>query len=623
MAFDQATRNRLLRLTTEVRALLVEEFTRQLQNDYGMDPASGLVTPLERLGHLDDARFATARILRETLTHYQATQKAVGSEDSVPELLDRILREQAFTVLNRLAALRMAEARGLAMESLGAGYQSKGFRLYVMLAGAGLGETGQAYRAYLFSVFDELALDLPLLFDRFSPQGRLFPGEGVLLALLDKLNHPEIAPLWAEDETLGWIYQYFNSREERKQMRDASAAPRTSRELAVRNQFFTPRYVVEFLTDNTLGRLWVEMTRGQTRLKDQCRYLLTQPGEDLPSRPRKDPRELRVLDPACGSMHFGLYAFDLLETIYEEAWDLAPAPAAGQEPAPLREAYADKAAYLRDVPRLIVERNLHGVDIDPRAAQIAALALWLRAHKSWQARGIRAADRPRISRSNVVCAEPMPAERELRDRLFGELSPQHAEIARGLFENLRLAGLAGSLLKPEAELAAALKRTLGGGGSDLLTQDTADRWQKAEAAVLEALRAMAEGAGGQGERLFAQDAARGFGLIDLCRRRYDVVLMNPPFGEAARDAKDYIAKAYPRTRNDLYAAFVERGLELLHPHGRLGAITSRTGFFLTSFRKWREDILLREARPQVVVDLGHGVLDTAMVETAAYVLEKT
>ena len=68
---------------------------------------------------------------------------------------------------------------------------------------------------------------------------------------------------------------------------------------------------------------------------------------------------------------------------------------------------------------------------------------------------------------------------------------------------------------------------------------------------------------------------------------------------------------------------MERGLELLHPHGQLGAITSRTGFFLTSFRKWREEILLREARPQVVVDLGHGVLDTAMVKTAAYVLEKT
>ena len=123
-------------------------------------------------------------------------------------------------------------------------------------------------------------------------------------------------------------------------MREVSSAPRNSRELAVRNQFFTPRYVVEFLTDNTLGRLWYEMRHGETLLRDRCRFLVRRPteiflkagesapesaasNEDLhrkscsgspfhiPHRPLKDPREIRLLDPACGSMHFGLYAFDL------------------------------------------------------------------------------------------------------------------------------------------------------------------------------------------------------------------------------------------------------------------------------------------------------------------------
>jgi len=98
--------------------------------------------------------------------------------------------------------------------------------------------------------------------------------------------------------------------------------------------------------------------------------------------------------------------------------------------------------------------------------------------------------------------------------------------------------------------------------------------------------------------------------------------MNPPFGEASKPSKDYIEKSYPRTKNDVYAAFVERGLSWLVPHGLLGAITSRTGFFLSSFQKWREEILLKEARPTVMADLGTGVLDTAMVETAAYVLER-
>ena len=84
----------------------------------------------------------------------------------------------------------------------------------------------------------------------------------------------------------------------------------------------------------------------------------------------------------------------------------------------------------------------------------------------------------------------------------------------------------------------------------------------------------------------------------------------------------YIEKSYPRSKNDVYAAFVERWLERLTPGGRLGAITSRTGFFLTTFQKWREEVVLGEARPVVFADLGHGVMDAAMVEAAAYCLEK-
>ena len=202
MAFDQSTRNRLQRFVNEARKLLEEEFTRQLQNDYGLDPGTGTITPLENLRHLNDAQRETARILRDTLAHYCA-----GGDMDTKQGLDRIVREQAFTVLNRLAALRMAEARGLLVESVGNGYQAKGFQLYARLAGTGLGETDDAYRVYLFSVFDELAQDLPGLFDRYSPQGRLFPRGSVLVPLLALINEAEIAPLWAEDETIGWIYQ--------------------------------------------------------------------------------------------------------------------------------------------------------------------------------------------------------------------------------------------------------------------------------------------------------------------------------------------------------------------------------------------------------------------------------
>ena len=623
MAFDQSTRNRLQRFVNDARRVQEEEFTRQLQNDYGLDPSSGTITPLENLRHLNDAQRETARILRDTLAHYCASQEADAQSG-----LERIVREQAFTVLNRLAALRMAEARGLLIESVGNGYQAKGFQLYARLAGTGLGETGDAYRVYLFSVFDELAQDLPGLFDRYSPQGRLFPRESSLLQLLALINDAEIEPLWAEDETIGWVYQYFNSKEERKAMRDASQAPRNSRELAVRNQFFTPRYVVEFLVDNTLGRLWFNATGGKSELAGRCQYLLIKPDEKpvVASRLR-DPRTLKLLDPACGSMHFGLYAFDLFLEIYREAWDWEQEHGPGSldistQPSahfkPLNQTYADQASFLRDVPRLTIEHNIYGVDIDPRAAQIASLALWLRAQRAWHQEDVKAKDRPLIGRGHVVAAIAPPAERELRQQFVGELDHLDAELFEKTLQLLKGLPELGVLLQVERELPNLIRQVFGEHGS-LFKEADMEQWQKAEARLRVALTEFAQAAKStyQG-RLFAQDALQGLRLIDLCREMFDVVVMNPPFGDISSGSKEYIFREYSEYKADLYAAFVARGLQLLRPGGRFGAITSRTGFFLTSLRAWRR-LLLEEYPVSAFADLGLGVLDSAMVEACCFV----
>jgi hypothetical protein len=628
MAFDQTTRNRLQRFVNDARRVLEEEFTRQLQNDYGMDPNSGAITDLASLRHINDAQRETARILRDTLAHYCAS-----GDMNARQGLDRIVREQAFTVLNRLAALRMAEARGLLVESVGNGFQAKGFQLYARLAGTGLGETGDAYRCYLFSVFDELSRDLPGLFDRFSPQGRLFPREAALLQALNLINDADIAPLWSEDETIGWIYQYFNSKEERKAMRDASQAPRNSRELAVRNQFFTPRYVVEFLVDNTLGRLWFNATGGATGLRDRCQYLLVKPGEAprVATKPR-DPRTLKLLDPACGSMHFGLYAFDVFAEIYREAWaweqqhgpgslDVSTNPDTTFRP--LSQTYESEAAFLRDVPRLIIEHNIYGVDIDPRAAQIASLALWSRAQRAWQSEGVKAKDRPLIGRGHVVPAIAPPAERELRQQLSANLDKRDAELFEKTLQLLKGLPEMGVLLQVERELPNLVRQVYVGKGTGLFAQQERETWQQAEARLFVALSEFAHAANStfQG-RLFAQDALQGLRLIDLCREKFDVVVMNPPFGALAANTKDLLVKAYRLSNSDLMSIMVERGLELLRVGGRIGAITSRACFYLSSFQKWREQVVLGIAKPEVMADLGHGVMDDAMVEAAAYVLEK-
>jgi len=688
MAFDQTTRNRLQKFVSDARKLLSEEFTQQLQNTYGLDPSTGTIAELQSLPSLSPTEQQTAKLIRDTLDHYlAASHKGNAQNDKVLVIaaLERIVREQAFTILNRLAALRMAEARQFVMESVSQGYQSKGFQLYQRIAGSSLGETGQAYQIYLYSVFDELSLDLAALFDRFSSQGRLFPRETVLLELLDLINHIELEHLWAEDETIGWVYQYFNSKEERKKMRDESQAPRNSRELAVRNQFFTPRYVVEFLTDNTLGRIWYEMTEGQTALTESCQYLVRRPNEvflnpdekapeieqddeDLSQeellqqtvyiqhRALKDPRDIKMLDPACGSMHFGLYAFDLFEKIYHEAWNLEESNSLdsfvretvnGAVRQALHQEYDSKEDFLAEIPKLIIENNIHGVDIDPRATQIAGLSLWLRAQKSWAHENVPPTKRPQVQRSNIVCAEPMPGENNMLREFTNEIRPRVlGQLVEVIFEKMQLAGEAGTLLKIEEEIQSAIDEAkvqkLEGGqweqGNlfsenkwevrkgiryDVTSGVSEEFWDEAEYFILAELERYAESINGDNssqKRLFAEDTAKGFAFIDLCRKKFDVVLMNPPFGEPTEKVLKLINSTYPDAVRNLYIAFLGRAKTLSVDDGFIGAITDSTFIHQNRYEKFRNSIIASDKLSLThLISNGWGVLD-AYVETACYIV---
>ena len=643
---EKEQRQRLERLTQQARRLLEQEFREQLEGRYDI-LLDGRI-PLAPGSHLSPLERVLWNKLVAAIAHKRS--HGVSSADAVAAYL----REAAFHTLNRFVALKMLEARGLVQECISRGEDSSGFKEFWGLA-PGLAQLpDRGYRIYIESIFDEVGCQVRVLFDRRDLSTMLWPRRQCFLDLSALLNDPQLASVWGEDETIGWVYQYFNGEDERRQMRAESQAPRNSRELAVRNQFFTPRYVVQFLTDNSLGRTWCEMRGADTQLA-HLDYLV-KPEEGFEERAPKDPRDLRVLDPACGSGHFLLYAFDLLAGdptrsflgIYEEAWRAGAAAKSEVTGRTIKEDYDSELALRRAVPELILKHNLHGVDIDPRAAQIAGLALWMRAQRAYNDHKVPAQDRPLIGRTNIVTAEPMPGDRSMVAEFASTLRPQVlGEFFQRMVEEMRLAGELGSLLKIDRALQSAVAKAreqflreqrepqkfLPGLERprkpqlefDLSGVSDESFFDSAEERIVQALQQYAAGAPASmsvRRQLFADDAAQGIAFIDLCRKRFDVVLMNPPFGAASLAAKKEFESAYPRTKNDVYAAFVERGIELLHPTGYLGAITSRTGFFLSSFQKWREEILLKEAPPIVFADLGQGVLDSAMVEVAAYCLRK-
>jgi hypothetical protein len=667
---NQNTRNTLRNVVTQCRRLLEESVAQVLQGQFGIYAAGKKdevqIDPEARMSHLSDEDRAYRQDL---LDHYEHI-KALGYK--AKEALAQLIREVAFTHLNRFCAYRMMESRGLIRESVSKGLKSQGFLFYLAdheedERRFNTGQQDVAYRHFLNWLGGTLSEEIGVLFAPTDPANRLYPPQRVIDQVLGLLNDPELAGIWSEDEAIGWVYQYFTPKELREAARKESKSPRNSYELAFRNQFFTPRYVVEFLTDNTLGRIWYEMRQGNTRLKDQCRYMVRRPTEVflkdgeaeptdaatvtddfsqeellrlpvyIPFRAKKDPREIRILDPACGSGHFLLYCFDLLLTIYEEAYgdpDLGPA---------LKKDYPTLEDLRRDVPRLILAHNLHGIDIDLRASQIAALALWLRCQRAYQDADVKQ-DRPKITRAHIVCAEPMPGDSSLRADFIANLSPRLlGQLTQSIFTAMEAAGDLGSLLDLTSELTkavteaqkayeaapVAVQRSL---FEPSLASSSPRRFDfsgvtdnaffaQAEKHVVDSLRQFGDTGKGStrlDKRLFVDDAVRGFGFVEACHMRFDVVLMNPPFGLPVSSSTKYIRENYDGFHNDILAAFVARGHRWLNTGGMLGAITSRTCLVKRRLESLRRNLLIPQL--SLLLDLGKGIMDDAMVESAAYVL---
>lgn len=586
-ALNQIARSALERFIQRARHLLEDDIARHAEGRFGIHATDGTIENEDGL-HLTPDDLAARRDIVDVLNFIRR------EEPDHPAAVARLIREAAFTYLNRLVAIRIAEAIGLLPESIANGAASTGYRELLEVAPLLAHDATGGYSRYLQLCGDELAADLPQLFDPRNPLLALTPSPSAFDELVKLLTAAELAPVWDAPDTLGWAYQFFNSSEERHTMRDASPSPRNSRELAVRNQFFTPRYVVDFLVHNSLGRRLLEADP-TSPIIDDLPLLLDPPSES------GEPLELadvRVLDPACGSGHFLLGAYDVLERAWQHA---------GVDP--------ETAA-----PQIV--SSLWGIDIDPRCAQVAAAALIFRAR--------RACPRHELPAPNIICSRALPEPIGGWDSLLAGLPKDRRQLVSAMRDALDQAPVLGPLLRVEERLASEIRSRVAGvsdtdntlfAGSRIST----DAFESAEAEVLAVLRQVADQTTSTpAERLFAAEASDAIRFVEALRQRYDAVLMNPPFGEPVASTKEYLKAAYPWLPwkdFNLFAIFVGRGVELTRTSGSVGAITSRVGLFLKTYQEWREQVILAH-QLLALADLGLGVMEQALVEAAAYVVRR-
>ena len=613
---DRNQRDALHAFALEARQMLLEEIGSLLEGDYGLHP-DGTLESQERLPNL-----AQDPYMAETYRRLEAYLVAERAKEHRPaEAVSQLIKETAFTWLNRLVAFKILETRGLLRETVGRGLDSSGFKFYLAendhaYALYQQGQRDQAYRAFLLWQCGQVAQELNVLFDPNSLPSRLMPRPRALRDLLALLNAPDLAPAWQAEEAVGWVYQYFSEEEREVWGQRKDKVPKEI--IPVKTQLFTPEWVIRFLVHNTLGRLWLQM-HPDSRLRERLDYFVP-PVEPLPPRPVKPVQDITLLDPACGTMHFGLTAFDLFHAMYQEEMERVGEPGWPERPSVERE---------EDIPAAILAHNLHGIDIDLRAVQLAALALYLKAKSYNPAAEIR--------QTNLAVAgvRPLDGPRlQLFLSRFEQDRPLLERVLTALWRRLEDAEWLGSLLRVEKtlrELIAVEQRhflPLFAGLTGEYEQEAVEEeyWALLEAKVLQALDEFVRqtAADDPTQTFFAAEAVRGLRLAHLLLDRYDVVVTNPPYLDSRAyhpELKNLIESGYPLSKRNLYAAFIERCLELAQDNGSVGMLAGQSFMFISSFSRFREH-LMNTCVVETLAQFDYGLFADARMDTTAFVLRR-
>jgi hypothetical protein len=645
---DPQTKSAIKQLVLDLRHTLEDELAIMLRR-YGVftDRKWSLEEPPERL--TDEAE-------REIWQRIVAVIRRGMKEGRIlPQASQDYVRESAFTFLNRLVGLKCLEVRGIIDEVITTrdiyGGRSKAHRDYRDEHPHQARAPDDALPACLEAVCRRVDEELiGYLFDPDDDHSLVWPRYPVLKSCIEKINALDESA-WAEDEIIGWIYQFYNA-EEKVAIRKRGK-PQTPHGVAVINQFFTPRWIVKFLVDNTLGRLWLEMHPDSPRVRAKCDYLVPEPLpaddaeiEDRKSKialdpdspinnphaaPRRGPKpitQIKLLDPACGTMHFGHYACEVFDAMYRDARDWGEVEITDER-----------------IPSAILEYNLFGVDIDRRAVQLAALSLFMKARTMHP--------EARVRQVNLVVADATMPDSQVKKKFLARYArtPAVQKAFAQVLDDMDNVAQVGSLLRVEerlrellaraghaavaSELDARRQRELPGFEPDVRQMGLAEVVEEAQAKdwtphytlqeLRDDLRAFAREALQEHDvnaQLFATEADKAVRLLDVLMGEYDVVVMNPPYGYMTDVAKTYIRSNYPDTYNDLYAAFIERSFDFAVQAGYTGALTSRSFMFLPTFQKLRENLLLRR-RLVTLAELGLGILDDASVRVSAHVVENS
>lgn len=527
------------------------------------------------------------RNARELIDAYLSLRNDAGVSQS--DAVAEFIRESAYSWANRLFALRCMEARGIIdpviLQEEAYHGRSMVHDRFAQRNPTQCTDEDDGLFAMLSEEFRERSRELPDLFAPDSPAVALRPSVVALKHCIALMSGSVPANggkatdgVFSAPDAFGWAYQYWNAEEKDRvfeMVRTKKGAKIEGSDIIPATQLYTEPYMVKFLVQNSLGATWM-MMHPESKLSAAWEYYVKD--ADRTVNEKKPVSEITFLDPACGSGHFLIEAFDLLYAMYEEEGEL-------KEPSA--------------ICRSILNNNLFGIDIDERAVQITKAVLWMNAAETVFTKTKQQLTGDGLSEfhDHIIATNiRLPKGKDHLDA-FLKKHPEDAPLRPALltvFEGLQNVYELGSLVQIEEPVEKELKvlkeqakqQRFDPDSGEIVEKVNFPRWKQQ---VMKRLKSHFQDEAEKAlptEAFFSRSAVKGLALFDLLARRYGVVAANPPYmgsGNMGVWLKGYVQSHYSEGKRDLYAAFILRNLQLNEKNGRVAMVTRHSWMFLRSY----------------------------------------
>ena len=536
----------------------------------------------------------------------------IAETGTVADAYEKLAEELTFTLFNRLAALKVMEAHTLHPEIVTRraqhGDRSFAHKHWLEENPDGRSEEMEGLVRFIEDQLAALATDIPL----FSPQHpyHLLPTAIELNGIMNAFNKVETDEqvddnIWQSDDVLGWLYESYNNY--KKAAHKESGDKTEFNKVSIQSQVYTPRWVVKFLVDNSLGKMYLEMYP-DSDIKN--RYKIA----NAPKTRTREPKpltEIKLIDPATGSGNFMLYAFDLFYDLYTDQIENYGAD------------YDD-----RKIPELIIAHNLHGVDLDDRAIQLAQLGLYIKTKRKKRS--------AKIEHFNIVSSDFfLPEYSEVKQLFESEqpLSPELEKIVTDLWADLQQAYKFGALIRLEEKFSMRLHglvQQFRRAQMGLFDEQTLASYESFRENFFTNLqKAVAQNTAKQGQTFLNTKTQDAITFLLLLTQKYDVAVANPPYTDSAdfgTELKRFIEANYKQPykfNTNLYASFIKRCCELVDEKGKVALVHPPTFMYIKTFEDVRKYII-DKMHISLFVEWGYlGMFNpTARVDSAIYILEK-